>query len=107
MTNKELRKMSRAELLEMLIEQMEENQRLETELEQARSELENRRVAVAQSGTMAEAALRLNGVFEAADRAVKQYLENVCRPAGEGEDESQVHPWMDEELTALLELDTD
>ena len=32
---------------------------------------------------MAEAALQLNGVFEAADRAAKQYLENIRRMAEE------------------------
>ena len=32
---------------------------------------------------MAEAALRLNGVFEAADRAAQQYLENIRRMAEE------------------------
>lgn len=40
-TSKELKRLSRRELLEMLIEQMKENQRLRNRLEQAEAELEN------------------------------------------------------------------
>lgn len=79
MTEKELRRLSRAELLEMLLAQTEENRQLKKELQEAEEALENRRIAIEESGTMAEAALRLNGVFEAADRAVQQYLENKER----------------------------
>ena len=39
MTSKELKRLSRRELLEMLIEQMKENQRLRDRLEQAEAEL--------------------------------------------------------------------
>ena len=79
MTEKELRRLSRAELLEMLLAQTEENRQLKKELQEAEEALEDRRIAIEESGTMAEAALRLNGVCEAADRAVQQYLENKER----------------------------
>ena len=79
MTEKELRRLSRAELLEMLLAQTEENRQLKKELQEAEEALEDRRIAIEESGTMAEAALRLNGVFEVADRAVQQYLENKER----------------------------
>ena len=87
MTDKELRRLSRNELLEMLISETEENARLREELAQVRAELENRRILVEQSGSLAEAALRINCVFEAADRAAKQYLENICRTARENGEE--------------------
>lgn len=77
MTDKELRRMSRRELLEMLVALKQENTKLRQELEQAQTELNNRYIAIKQSGTMAEAALRLNKVFEAADRAARQYLQNI------------------------------
>lgn len=83
MTDKELRRLSRGELLEMLLAQTRENQRLREELERTQAELKNREILIAKSGTMAEASLRLNGMFEAADRAVSQYLENVRRIADE------------------------
>lgn len=84
MTDKELRRMSRGELLEMLIAQMEENERLKQSLEQVRAELRDRRITIDRAGSLAEAALALNGVFEAADEAARQYLENVRRAAEDG-----------------------
>ena len=86
MTDKELRRLSRRELLEMLIAETEENTRLRGELEQARAKLADRRILLEKSGSMAEAALRLNGVMEAADKAALQYLENVRRMAQEKEE---------------------
>lgn len=86
MTDKELRRLNRRELLEMLIAETEENTRLRSELEQTRAKLADRRILLAESGSMAEAALRLNGVLEAADKAALQYLENVRRMAQEKEE---------------------
>ncbi len=77
MTEKELRALNRRELLEILIAQGKEIDRLEQELHQAQAELDSRRIDAAVSGTMAEAALRLNHVFEDADKAAAQYLENL------------------------------
>lgn len=79
MTDKELRRLSRAELLEMLLAQTEENDRLKKRLEEAEKALEDRRVDIARAGSLAEASLQLNQVFAAADQAAKQYLENVER----------------------------
>ncbi len=77
MTDKELKRMSRAELLQLLITQVEENQSLQTRLEAAETQLKDRSLAVSETGTMAEAALSLNGVFQAADAAAQQYLDNI------------------------------
>ena len=77
MTDKELRRLSRSELLEMLIAQTEENRQLKIRLERAEAQLRDRRIAVEKAGSLAEAALQLNRVFEAADKATQQYLENV------------------------------
>ena len=59
MTEKELKRLTRADLLEMLIAQSEE-------LRQVKERLKT-----------AEASLRLNGVFEAAQAACEQYTENI------------------------------
>lgn len=83
MTEKELRRLSRRELLEMLITRTIENERLTEELQQARKELSDRELIQNRAGSMAEAALQLNGVFEAADRAAREYLENIRRMAEE------------------------
>lgn len=77
MKEKELRKLSRAELLEMLIEQMKENEKLREKLDSLNEELQSRKIKISKAGSLAEAALRLNGVFEAADNAAAQYIENI------------------------------
>ena len=79
MTEKELRRLSRAELLELLLAQTEENEKLKKRLQAAEAALSDRKIIMEKAGTMAEAALKLNGVFEAADRAARQYLENIIR----------------------------
>lgn len=80
MTDKELRKLSRAELLEVLLAQAREIERLNAELENSHLLLQKREIALTQSGNIAEAALRLNGIFEAAQAAADQYLENIKSP---------------------------
>lgn len=83
MTNKELRRLSRSELLEMLIAQAKENDQLKIKLEQAEIQLRDRRITIDKAGSLAEAALSLNGVFQAADAAAQQYLENIERISGQ------------------------
>lgn len=77
MTEKELRRLSRTDLLEMLLEQSKEVQRLQQELEETKQKLEDRRLMEQEAGSIAEAALRINKVFEAAQQAADQYLENI------------------------------
>lgn len=77
MTKKELKKLSRADLLELLIEQSEELNELRARLTIAEESLKNREIAVSRAGSIAEASLILNGVFEAAQAACEQYLDNV------------------------------
>lgn len=81
MTDKELKRMSRAELLELLIEQMEENEQLRRKLAEANAQLADRQVTLERAGSIAKAALELNKVFEAADLAARQYVESVRRVA--------------------------
>lgn len=83
MTDRELRKLSRADLLELLLEESRENERLRDQLRQANEELASRRIEINNAGSIAEAALRLNGVFQAAEQAAAQYLENIRRMAEE------------------------
>ena len=77
MTEKELRRLSRKELLEILIDQTKEISSLRETVQNLESQLNERKIAIAESGSLAEASLKLNGIFADADRAAKQYLENV------------------------------
>ena len=83
MAGKDLRKLSKTELLELLVEQGRENLALRARLEAAEAELEKRRLAMEESGSIAEAALKLSGVFEAAQKAVDIYRENCERECAE------------------------
>lgn len=87
--NRELRKLSRADLLELLLAANKENEALRSELEDARKKLDAREIEIGQSGSLAEAALRLNGIFLAADRAAQQYLENIRRLSEKQTDEKE------------------
>ena len=78
MTDKELKRLSRGELLEMLIQQSKELERLRKQLDAAQTALQNREIAITNAGSIAEAALQLNGVFTAAQDACQQYMENIC-----------------------------
>ena len=77
MTEVELKKLNRAELLAMLISMTRRCEELEAELQDAKKALEDRTIAIEESGSLAEAVLKINKVFEAADNASLQYLENV------------------------------
>ena len=79
MKDKDLRKLSRTELLELLIGQTRRVEELEQQLAESREQLERRQIAIARAGTMAEASLLINGVLEATEKAAAQYLENIER----------------------------
>ena len=81
MTEKELRKLNRAELLELLVYQTKQVEDLQEALDEANRRLANRRIMLRNAGSIAEAALQINEVFEAAQRAADQYLEHVKRNA--------------------------
>lgn len=77
MTEKELRKLNRRDLLEMLIMQAKRTEELQTQLNESKQQLEDKELTVSNAGSMAEAALKLNGIFEAADAAAAQYIKSV------------------------------
>ncbi len=85
MTEKDLRKLSRGELLQMLITQMEDNKALKEQLEDLQKQQGQRKIMLSNAGSIAEAALKVNGVFEAAEAAAQQYLENIQRVSEEQE----------------------
>ena len=79
MTEKELKRLSRAELLELLLMQTRETEVLKMQLEEAKQELQNREIRIREAGNLADATLAINGVLESAQQAAEQYLENITR----------------------------
>lgn len=79
MTDRELKWLKKVDLLELLISQSRENELLKQQLEEARQTLAEREIDLSEAGSIAEASLQLNGVFQSVQRAADQYMENVRR----------------------------
>lgn len=77
MKQPDLRSLSRGELLELLIQQGEELEALREKLSKYEQQLESKKLALREAGSIAEAALQVSGIFEAAQTASAQYLENI------------------------------
>jgi len=75
----ETKKMSKKDLLELLVVQSKKIDELENKLKKANDLLNEREIMIKKSGSIAEAALKLNKIFEVADKAARDYLENVKR----------------------------
>lgn len=78
MTDRELRRLRRDDLLQILIDQQRQNDEMAEALKRAQAELQDKRIAIEKSGSVAEAAIKLNGVFEAAQAAADDYTAQ-CR----------------------------
>ena len=76
---KEIRKMSRRDLLEILVLQSQKIDELEEELKETKELLESKQIMISETGSIAEASLKLNKVFETAQQAADQYLENIIK----------------------------
>lgn len=75
--DKDLKRLKRVEILEIMLAQSKEIDRLRArnaELEQA---LENKQIILANAGSLAEASLKLTRIFEEAQKAADLYLTNI------------------------------
>ena len=86
MTDRQLRKASRPDLLQLLLEEKRSNEALRAQLEQLQLQLESRQMRMNQAGSLAEAALKLSGIFDAADSACQYYTENIRTLSGRQEE---------------------
>ena len=75
MEQKDLKKIKRAELLELMLAQAQRIKELEIELTKVREELNSKKLKIKESGSIAEASLKLNKVFESAQLAADQYYD--------------------------------
>lgn len=75
--NRELKKLNRAELLEMLLEQSKEVERLTNEVNNLKKGLEKKEILLKESGSIAEASLKLTNIFQEAQKAADMYIENT------------------------------
>lgn len=86
MTPKELKRLSRSDLLEMLLALSKENDQLRRTNEKLQKQLDDRSITIENCGSLAEASLTLNSVFQAAEDACRQYLLNMEQRSAETEE---------------------
>ena len=77
MEDKKLKKIGKKELLEILLSQAKKIDELEKELKRTQKLLDSKKIAIEECGSLADASLKLNNVFEVAQQAAEQYLLNV------------------------------
>ena len=77
MTEKELKRMSRAELIDIIAAQKKRELKLQQQLEQAEQLLADRTIKISNAGSIAEAAMALSGVFETDQTAADSYLDSL------------------------------
>lgn len=77
MNQKELRKLNRAELQDIVTEQNIVIAKLQDRVEELELALRDRTIKIDEAGSIADAAVQINGVFEATQNAAKQYLDNI------------------------------
>ncbi len=83
MTEKELKKLNRYQLLELLVESTKRADELQLQVNELQSKLDQQEVKMSHLGSIADAALQVNGVFDAAQKAADMYLKSAVQQADE------------------------
>lgn len=86
MTEKDLRKLNRYQLLELLVMQTERSDKLQARLEETTRQLNEKNIQISSLGSIAEASLQLEGVFQSAQRAADLYIDAAKKHAEEIEE---------------------
>ena len=77
MTDKEFKKLSRAQLIDIIYQLQLQIEKLNTEKQELESELKDKRLRLSNAGNIAEAALEINNCFRSAQNAAEQYLNEI------------------------------
>ena len=83
MSEKDLKRLGRAELIDIIIELQKENTVLTNKNKKLTQMLNEKNIILNNAGSIAEASLKLNKVFETAQAAADQYVESVKSMARE------------------------
>lgn len=77
MTDKEFKRLSRAQLIEIIYQLQLQIDKLNEEKQALQNELEDKRLRLQSAGNIAEAALEINDCFRSAQNAAEQYLNEI------------------------------
>ena len=69
-----------------MLAQSKEIDSLREQLAKAKAKLKDKKIAIDESGSIAEASLRLTKIFEEAQKAADLYVENIKRRANQEQD---------------------
>ena len=89
MTDKEFKRLSRAQLIEIIYQLQLQIDKLNEEKQALENELEDKRLRLQSAGNIAEAALEINDCFRSAQNAAEQYLNEIKAIREETEAERQ------------------
>ncbi len=84
---RKIRKLRKIELLELLLEQEKEIEGLREQVTELQKQLDVQKLQIENAGSIAEAAMQLSGIFEAAQKAADLYLKSV---KGNSEDKENI-----------------
>lgn len=79
MTDKEFKRLSRAQLIDIIYQFQLEQEELAAENEKLKKALADKRILVNNTGNIAEAALEIHNVMQTAQSAAEHYLEEIQR----------------------------
>lgn len=71
--------LSKNEMMMVMHDQEQEIEKLKSQVAELQAKLDGYEIKVSESGNLAEAAAKISGLFEAAQRTVDTYLENMKR----------------------------
>ena len=77
MQDKKLHKLGKTDLLTIIYEQQKEIESLKGSVKELENQLADRTIKMKEAGSIADASLKLNKIFEAAQEAADQYLNSI------------------------------
>ena len=89
MTDKEFKRLSRAQLIDIIYQLQLQIDKLNEEKQELESELADKRLRLSNAGNIADAALDMNNCFRSAQDAAEQYLNEIKTLREEAEAECQ------------------
>ena len=77
MTDKEFRKLKRSDLIAIIYEYQKKQEELVKEIGELRAQLESKNLKISKAGSIAEAVVGLDLLFETAQKTADDYIEQV------------------------------
>ena len=89
MVSKELRKLNRRELVDVIYQLKKNEEQMQEKIETLEAELEERRIHLSKVGSIAEAATNITGIFSGAQSTADLYLREISSMKEEAQRECE------------------